>query len=106
MAGQSIRYSEGTDVILNTATQIDSLADDFFREYTNLYNLIENDLQVVWKGEDYDAFKSKVEGMKHYFDTMREVITEYADFLRRTARAHEARMQDSRNQANNCDFGG
>ena len=107
MANNSIRYSEGTDAILNTAAQLDSYADEFFNEYTTLYSLIEGDISTSWKGEDYEAFKTKVDAMKHYFETMRDTITEYATFLRNTAKAHEARMQDSRNQASNLsDLGG
>ena len=40
MAGNSIRYSEGTDSIINTAAAISELGDEFFNEYTQLYNLV------------------------------------------------------------------
>ena len=36
MANNSIRYAEGTETVVNTAAQISSLGDDFFREYTSL----------------------------------------------------------------------
>lgn len=94
----SISYTEGTDAIVTVSTQIDSLGDDFFREYTELYNLVENDLASCWKGEDYEAFKAKVNEEKHFFDSMRDVISEYATFLRNTANAHDARMEDSKGQ--------
>ncbi|MBR1823364.1 MAG: WXG100 family type VII secretion target [Ruminococcus sp.] len=105
MANNSIRYGEGTETVVNTAAQISSLGDDFFREYTALYTLVENDLSNCWKGEDADAFKQKVNEMKHYFESMRDVITEYATFLRNTANAHDARMEDSKGQVqSNCNF--
>lgn len=105
MAGNSIRYGEGTEAIINIATQISSDGDDFFNEYTQLYTLVENELITSWKGEDADAFRQKVNEMKHYFETMRDVITEYATFLRNTANAHDARMEDSKSQvASNCTF--
>ena len=105
MANNSIRYGEGTDAIINIASQILSLGDDFFTEYTELYSLVENELINSWKGDDADAFKQKVNDMKHYFETMRDIITEYATFLRNTANAHDARMEDSRNQVqSNCTF--
>lgn len=105
MANNSIRYGEGTETVVNTASQISSLGDDFFREYTSLYNLVENELANCWKGEDSEAFKQKVNEMKHYFDSMRDVITEYATFLRNTANAHDARMEDSKSQVqSNCTF--
>ncbi|MBQ3885502.1 MAG: WXG100 family type VII secretion target [Ruminococcus sp.] len=105
MAGNSIRYSEGTDSIINTAAAISELGDEFFNEYTQLYNLVENELSNVWKGEDSDAFKNKVNEEKRYFETMRDIINEYATFLRNTANAHEARLEDSRSQVDsNCAF--
>ncbi|MBQ3947497.1 MAG: hypothetical protein IKS13_00765 [Ruminococcus sp.] len=105
MAGNSIRYSEGTDSIINTAAAISELGDEFFNEYTQLYNLVEGELSNVWKGEDSDAFKNKVNEEKRYFETMRDIINEYATFLRNTANAHEARMEDSRSQVDsNCAF--
>ena len=101
----SIRYSEGTDSVVTTAAQISSLGDDFFREYSQLYALVENELSNVWKGVDSDAFKSKLEDEKHFFESMRDVITEYATFLRNTANAHDARMEDSKSQVqSNCSF--
>lgn len=95
----SIRYSEGTDAVLNTAAKISSLGDDFFKEYTNLYTLVASDLANCWSGEDYDAFKQVVENEKHFFEAMRDCIEEYATFLRNTANAHEARKDDSKSQA-------
>lgn len=105
MANNSIRYTEGTDTVVTIASQISSLGDDFFREYTQLYNMIDTDLVACWKGEDADAFKTKVEGEKHFFESMRDVINEYATFLRNTANAHDARMGDSKEQVqSNCSF--
>jgi predicted Zn-dependent protease len=106
MANHSIRYGEGTDAVINTAAQIDNLGDDFFQEYSELFKLIESELDAVWSGSDYDALRHKAQQARPHFDSMRNVISEYATFLRNTARAHEDRMQDSRNQANsNCGFG-
>lgn len=105
MASNSIRYSEGTDSIINTAAAISELGDEFFNEYTQLYDLVDGELSNVWKGEDSDAFKNKVNEEKRYFETMRDIINEYATFLRNTANAHEARMEDSRSQVDsNCAF--
>lgn len=105
MANININFSEGTDAVVTTASEISTLADDFFREYTQLYNMIETDLVACWKGEDADAFKTKVEGEKHFFETMRDVINEYSTFLRNTANAHEARKEDSKSGvASNCAF--
>lgn len=106
MANNSIRYSEGTDAVLNLASKISSLGDDFFKEYTDLYTIVLNDLEACWRGDDYEAFKTVVQDEKHYFEAMRDCINEYATFLRNTANAHEARKDDSKTQATtNCTFG-
>lgn len=105
MAGNSIRYSEGTGEVVQIAAQIEALSDDFGNEYTQMYSMIDGDLSDAWKGEDSEAFREKVGDMKHFFDTMREAMCDYATFLRNTANAHEARMEESRAQADsNCSF--
>ena len=102
----SIRYGEGTDTVLNTAAQIDSIGQDFFNEYSDLFALIQNELATAWKGEDADAFQTKANETKPHYDSMRDVISEYAAFLRNTANAHDSRMEDSKNQVqSNCSFG-
>ena len=106
MANNTIRYGEGTDTVVNTASQVDSIGDDFFREYTALFSLIQKDLPDVWKGDDAALFVQKAEAVKPHYDSMRDIITEYAAFLRNTANAHDARMEDSKSQVQtNCSFG-
>lgn len=101
----TIRYSEGTDRAVQIAAQIDALSDDFNSEYTQMYSMIEGELSSYWKGEDSEAFRERVGDMKHFFDTMREAMSDYAAFLRQTANAHEARMEDSRSMIDtNCKF--
>ena len=99
-----IDFREGTDAVLTTATQLDGLGDEFARIYTSLYTLIESDLAQNWKGEDADAFRNVAENQRPVFESMRDVIGEYATFLRQTANAHEARMQDSRSASNQVTF--
>lgn len=99
-----IRFSDGTDAVLTTATQLESLSDDFFRVYTQLYTLIESEMAINWRGDDYDAFRQVTEDERHIFESMREVINEYASFLRTTANAHNARMQDSRSATSQVTF--
>lgn len=105
MSGNIINYSAGTEQIVKIAAQIEALSDDFNNEYTQMYSMIEGELSICWKGEDSDAFREKVGEMKHFFDTMRETMCDYATFLRNTANSHEARMNDSRVMADSaCSF--
>ncbi len=106
MPNNSINFSDGTDAVVNVSTSIDASGDDFFKAYSALYNLVENELAAAWKGDDYETFKAALNNEKHIYDSMRDVISEYATFLRNTANAHDARMQDSRDQVGqNCTFG-
>lgn len=101
----SIRYSEGTDNVVNTAGKIDNLNDEFYAEYTEFYSTIDGELMSNWRGEDCDAFRTKANDVKPHFELMKEVIEEYASFLRNTANAHEARMEDSKDQVGSkCSF--
>lgn len=102
----SIRYSDGTDTIVNAAARIDNLNDDFYAEYTEFYSTIDGALMSNWKGDDSENFKIKANDVKPHFELLKDVISEYATFLRNTANAHEARMEDSRNQIDSaCSFG-
>ena len=99
-----INFSQGTEEVINAANQIESLADEFYREYTALYDLIRSDLANVWKGEDYTAFEAKTNDAHVRFDQMREILNEYATVLRNAAQAHEARMAESMSQASQVTF--
>ena len=99
-----IRYSDGPEAIRRVAAKIDNLNDDFFAEYTEFYSVIDGDLMNNWKGEDSDNFRTKATNEKSHFESMKDVISEYATFLRNTANAHEARMEDSKAQVSACNF--
>ena len=92
----TINYLSGTDAVVAAANKLDSLNDDFFSTYSEFYSLIEGDLMVNWKGEDSDAFRQRCNDTKPHFELMKEIIAEYAAFLRKTAFEHEKRMQESR----------
>ena len=101
----SIRYSEGTDTIINTSAKIDSLNDEFFSEYTEFYGYVDGELVNCWRGEDADYFKQKAYEAKPNFERLRDILSEYSSYLKNTANAHEARMMDSKEQAvNRCSF--
>jgi len=103
MAGNTVRYSEGTEMIIQIAAKIVDLSIDFGNEYNQMYSMIESELSAAWKGEDSETFKEKVGEMKQFFDNMRGVMCDYAAFLKNTAVAHEARMENSKAYADsNC----
>ncbi|MCM1506002.1 MAG: hypothetical protein NC177_02550 [Ruminococcus flavefaciens] len=99
MAMEFIRLPEGPDPVLKAASDISSKGQDFQTLYTSLYGLIEGDLANNWEGSDYDVFHSKIEEERMHFDSMRDVIEEYATTLRNAINAHVQREEDSKGQA-------
>jgi len=68
----------------STATQVDSLADQYEREYGSLFETV-RDLQNAWGGEDNVAFTSQIEGFRDDFQRMTRLMREYASYLRKVA---------------------
>jgi len=100
----SINLPEGPDPVLNIASDISNKADNFNTFYSTLRNLVENDLAHCWQGNDYDAFKQKVEEEKPRFDDMYDILVEYATKLRNAVNDHVARVEDSTGQAKSISF--
>jgi len=91
----TINIPDGTGAILNVATDLDGLVDEFFKEYSELTTMTEGDLAASWKGDDYIKFKTNVDNSKPKFERLRDILTEYASNLRNDAQAHENRVADS-----------
>lgn len=101
---RSIRFSEGTDALLASAAQLDSLNESYVRNYTSFYSLLESDVASNWRGEDAETFRIKSEEMRMMFESLQEIISSYSDALRNAAKANEARMEESRNAVSHLEF--
>jgi len=55
---------------------------------TEIKNVI-NKLEADWTSDTSDTIRSKITGMQPKFDTYREVIERYAEFLDKTAEQYE-----------------
>ena len=71
----------------STAARIDGLAADYKSQYEQLYNET-NNLAATWNGADNTAFVNQIEGFKDDLQAMYTRMTEYADFLRKSAKAY------------------
>lgn len=71
----------------SAAGRIESLASDYKTQYEALYNQT-NAMASTWKGRDNAAFVDQIEGFKEDFAKMQTLMLNYADFLRKSARAY------------------
>ncbi len=71
----------------STAGKIESLAADYKTQYDNLYNET-NAMASTWNGKDNVAFTDQIAGFKDDFEKMHTLMLNYADFLRKSAKAY------------------
>lgn len=71
----------------STAGRIESLAADYKTQYENLYSET-NAMASTWNGKDNTAFVDQIAGFKDDFQKMHALMLNYADFLRKSAKAY------------------
>lgn len=71
----------------STAGRIESLAADYQTQYDNLYSET-NAMASTWNGKDNVAFVDQIAGFKDDFKKMHSLMLQYADFLRKSAKAY------------------
>lgn len=70
-----------------TAGKIEGLAADYKQQYDLLYSET-NAMATSWSGKDNVAFIERIAGFKDDFETMYKLMLNYADFLRKSAKAY------------------
>lgn len=87
----------------NAAGKIESLAADYQTQYNNLYSET-NSMASTWSGKDNTAFTDQIAGFKDDFEKMYTLMNNYADFLRKSAKAYrdtqDAIVTDARKLTN------
>lgn len=82
---QTIRVTP--EMLENAATSIESLANEYKAQYTELYSTTGN-LASTWTGEDNVAFVNQIEGFKADLNAMYAKMMDYASYLRTTAKSY------------------
>lgn len=77
----------------SAAGRIEGLAADYKTQYDALYNET-NAMASTWQGKDNTAFVDQIAGFKDDFEKMHTLMLNYADFLRKSAKAYRD-TQDS-----------
>lgn len=71
----------------SAAGRIESLAADYKTSYDQLYSET-NAMASSWTGKDNTAFTDQIAGFKDDFEKMHTLMLNYADFLRKSAKAY------------------
>ena len=71
----------------STAGRIEGLAADYKTQYDQLYSET-NAMRSTWNGKDNVAFTDQIAGFKDDFEKMHTLMLNYADFLRKSAKAY------------------
>lgn len=71
----------------SAAGRIESLAADYKTQYDQLYSET-NAMASTWNGKDTTAFVDQIAGFKDDFEKMHTLMLNYADFLRKSAKAY------------------
>ena len=71
----------------SAAGRIEGLAADYKTQYDALYSET-NAMASTWSGKDNVAFVDQIAGFKDDFEKMQTLMLNYADFLRKSAKAY------------------
>lgn len=77
----------------SAAGRIEGLAADYKTQYDALYNET-NSMASTWQGRDNTAFVDQIAGFKDDFEKMHTLMLNYADFLRKSAKAYRNTQDD------------
>lgn len=70
-----------------TAARVDTMAGEYENSYTALFNVVQ-EMQNAWAGEDNVAFTNQIEGFRNDFQNMKQLMRDYAAYLRKSAAAY------------------
>lgn len=82
------------------ASKVDREAQNYYGEYRGLLKDVETLTTTDWKGEDADAFRDKVNNFEIDFNKMKELMNEYANFLRQAADNYQNTQANIKNTIN------
>ncbi len=71
----------------SAAGRIEGLAAEYKTQYESLYSET-NAMAATWNGKDNTAFVEQIAGFKEDFEKMQTLMLNYADFLRKSAKAY------------------
>lgn len=79
------------------AGKVDDRAQEYYSAYQSLLSEVDTLTSTDWKGEDAEAFLAKVRDFEPDFNKMKELMGEYANFLRRAAQNYTDAQSNIKN---------
>ena len=78
--------------VMTNAAYISQQAQQYAGVYGNIYQLLD-EMGTIWQGKDYDAFAQQLVAFRKDFDRMKQVLEDYAAYLRESASIYR-RLQE------------
>lgn len=85
-------------VLDSTAQKIEAQSADYEKQYGQLFNEVDG-MGAAWKGQDNTAFVTQIKGFMDDFQQMNQLMKEYAEFLRTSAKTYNDTQQEVISQA-------
>lgn len=73
-------------------------ADQYAKEYEALFDSVEK-MGNSWKGQDNISYTNRVKDFREDFITMKNLMEQYSEYLRKTAQAYANTQQEIANTA-------
>lgn len=86
------------EYLRNAATSIEDLANQYKSQYEAFYGET-NAMASAWQGKDNLAFINQIDGFKDDFTKMYNLMVQYAEFLRTTAKTYDTAQETITQQA-------
>ena len=75
------------DQLLSCADRMDDVNQDYLQKVNEFFNAVDA-MASAWKGKDNTAFTTKISKFNGDFKSLSLLCSQYADFLRNSARAY------------------
>ena len=72
------------------AREVDAKADNYYNSYKGFLQEMQTLTSTDWTGEDATAFFQRVAGFEDDFQKMKQLMNDYAAFMRQAAQNYEA----------------
>ncbi|MCM1026242.1 MAG: WXG100 family type VII secretion target [Roseburia sp.] len=92
---ESIQVTPGN--LKKAAGEVETLANNYRKQYGELFGLVETFTTTDFQGVDAKEFCSKVKDFEDDFMKMKNLMDDYAQFLRRAAEDYEKNQENTRN---------
>lgn len=82
----------------SAASRIETQCGSYEANYRQLYQIV-NELSSGWKGKDNQSFTAQIKGFEADFIAMKQLMQDYASYLRRAAKAYRDTQSERASQA-------